>query len=76
MRPVSTCKHQIQPLDSAYCPLYAMFMALYLDWYPWDKNTTRFPVYFSMKNPKVNDQLIGDYLRILLGKINDKMNNV
>ncbi len=62
-------KNQIQPLDSALCPLYAMFMALYLDWYPWNESTRSLPVFFSKTDFKKNDRLIKKYMATLLDKI-------
>lgn len=72
MRKVLVCHKPIQSYDSAYCPLYAMFMALYLDWYPWNKDTKKFPVYFNFKNPKENDKLIAGHVRELLDKITNR----
>ena len=72
LRPLQWCKYQIQPTNSALCPLYAMFMALYLDWRPWDKKTIQFEWMFRTDDLKHNDKVISHYVKCLIDKISDR----
>lgn len=71
-REIMVCKYQIQPTNSALCPLYAMYIALYLDWYPWEKRMRDLSAAFDTKDLTYNDKVIGRYVGGLIECIADR----